>query len=159
MHHKIWMREKSKATTYVYIILKTFFWIECICCVKHLPHTLYFQIQFSNFKRLQNLIKQIKNIHKSKELWKLITRAGCFRYFFFKLIWSISVRMSNRWQCVRTPSPDRKLLWASRTSWMCRTQTCLMSTLAACRVKRSEDPRHDKTNLQGSLSTLSSRPK
>lgn len=42
---------------------------------------------------------------------------------------------------------------------MCPTQTCLMSTLAACRVKRSDDPRQDKTNLQGSLSALSSRPR
>lgn len=42
---------------------------------------------------------------------------------------------------------------------MCWIQTCLMSTLAACRVKRSDDPRLSNTNLQGSLSTLSSRPK
>lgn len=56
-------------------------------------------------------------------------------------------------------SPYRNLLWSSSSTWMCRTQTCLMSTLAACRVKRSDEPRHDRTNLHGSLSTLSSRPR
>ena len=52
--------------------------------------------------------------------------------------------------------PERKLLWASSTVLMCWTHTCLISRLAACSVKRSDDPRQDMMNLHGSLSTFSS---
>lgn len=55
--------------------------------------------------------------------------------------------------------PDKKLLCKSSSLVICWTQTCLMSVFAACRVKRSAEPRHDSTNLQGSFSTCSSRPR
>ncbi len=55
--------------------------------------------------------------------------------------------------------PDKKLLCKSSSLVICWTQACLMSVFAACRVKRSAEPRHDSTNLQGSFSTCSSRPR
>ena len=52
--------------------------------------------------------------------------------------------------------PVRKLLCKSSSSRMLWTHSILMSTLAACSVSLSDEPRHANTNLHGSLSTCSS---
>lgn len=53
-------------------------------------------------------------------------------------------------------SPVRKLICRSSSFWMLCTHSFLMSMLAACSVSLSDEPRHNSTNLQGSLSTCSS---
>lgn len=53
-------------------------------------------------------------------------------------------------------SPARKSICMSSSCRMLWTHSFLMSTLAACNVSRSDEPRHNSTNLQGSPSTCSS---
>lgn len=72
-------------------------------------------------------------------------------------------QVMNRNQRMKIPtstllmcSPVRKLICMSSSSRMLWTHSFLMSMLAACSVSRSDEPRHDSTNLQGSLSTCSS---